>query len=270
MNEILKQCESAFYVFDLERARARIRFLRAHLPEGVALCYAVKANTFIIGGLLRDVERFEICSPGEAEICEKLGVPGNMMVISGVYKTPSVMEHLVASGGDRTYTVESLTQFALLRDLAKTYGRTLPVLLRLTNDSQFGINQEDIMDIIRDRAQYPQLDILGIQFFSGTQKTSAKKLCREIRQLDGLLLKLEQEYGYTARELEYGPGFPACYFEDDVFDEETYLADFSAGLNAMESKPHITWSWAEALQPAAADTTPTLWTSSTTRGRITC
>ncbi|WP_276746385.1 alanine racemase, partial [Ruminococcus champanellensis] len=151
MNEILKQCESAFYVFDLERARARIRFLRAHLPEGVALCYAVKANTFIIGGLLRDVERFEICSPGEAEICEKLGVPGNMMVISGVYKTPSVMEHLVASGGDRTYTVESLTQFALLRDLAKTYGRTLPVLLRLTNDSQFGINQEDIMDIIRDR-----------------------------------------------------------------------------------------------------------------------
>ena len=240
MNEILKQCESAFYVFDLEQARARIRFLRAHLPEGVALCYAVKANTFIIGGLLRDVERFEICSPGEAEICEKLGVPGNMMVISGVYKTPSVMEHLVASGGDRTYTVESLTQFALLRDLAKTYGRTLPVLLRLTNDSQFGINQEDIMDIIRDRAQYPQLDILGIQFFSGTQKTSAKKLCREIRQLDGLLLKLEQEYGYTARELEYGPGFPACYFEDDVFDEETYLADFSAGLNAMESKPHIT------------------------------
>ena len=49
MNEILKQCESAFYVFDLERARARIRFLREHLPEGVALCYAVKANTFIIG-----------------------------------------------------------------------------------------------------------------------------------------------------------------------------------------------------------------------------
>ena len=102
MNEILKQCESAFYVFDLERARARIRFLREHLPEGVALCYAVKANTFIIGGLLRDVERFEICSPGEAEICEKLGVPGNMMVISGVYKNPSDMEHLVASGGDRT------------------------------------------------------------------------------------------------------------------------------------------------------------------------
>ena len=122
MNEILKQCESAFYVFDLERARARIRFLRAHLPEGVALCYAVKANTFIIGGLLRDVERFEICSPGEAEICEKLGVPGNMMVISGVYKTPSVMEHLVASGGDRTYTVESLTQFALLREAEKRSG----------------------------------------------------------------------------------------------------------------------------------------------------
>ena len=240
MNEILKQSESAFYLFDLVRARERIRYLRAHLPAETALCYAVKANTFIIGGLLRDVERFEVCSPGEAEICEARGVPGHMTVISGVYKTPSVMERLVASGGERIYTIESMSQFALLGRLAETYSRKLPVLLRLTNDSQFGINPEEIQQIIRERDQYPQLDFLGIQFFSGTQKTSAKKLCRELRQLDGLLLTLEQEYGYTARELEYGPGFPVCYFQDDVFDEEAYLAEFSAGLRAMEAKPHIT------------------------------
>ena len=239
MNEILKQCESAFYVFDLERARARIRFLRAHLPEGVALCYAVKANTFIIGGLLRDVERFEICSPGEAEICEKLGVPGDMMVISGVYKTPSVMEHLVASGGDRTYTVESLTQFALLRDLAKTYGRTLPVLLRLTNDSQFGINRQEIEELVKNREQYKGLEFRGIQFFSGTQKTSLKKLRREILQLDDLLGALEQNYGYRSPELEYGPGFPVSYFGEEL-EEETLILGLRQLLEEMQWQGEVT------------------------------
>lgn len=43
-----------------------------------------------------------------------------MMVISGVYKTPEVMENMVANGKcDRIFTVESLTQFNLFRELSE-------------------------------------------------------------------------------------------------------------------------------------------------------
>ena len=110
--------DTAFYTFDLGRVRQRVGYLRQLLGAEVSLAYAVKANTFIVGGVLPYVERLEVCSPGEAAICEQLGVPPEKMVISGVYKTPGFIEASVLSTQGRIYTVESMTQFDLLRNLS--------------------------------------------------------------------------------------------------------------------------------------------------------
>lgn len=231
----------AYYEFDMGRIEKRLQYLRSLLGDGIALAYAVKANTFIIGDMIPWVERFEICSPGESAICDLLGVPAEKTVISGVYKTPGFIRQLVAQTDGRIYTVESMTQFYLLRDLAAEYGKTLTILIRLTNDSQFGINEAELVSIIANRQEYPLLHIQGIQFFSGTQKTSLKKLNRELRTLDALLEKLSTEYGYDAQELEYGPGFPVAYFQDETLDEETLIAGFAELLAEMPHRPpHIT------------------------------
>ena len=241
LNRLLQENKTAFYVFDIEKLKARIAHLQAALPPEVVLCYAVKANTFITKELIDTIHRFEVCSPGEAEICRAVGVPSENMVISGVYKTPEVMEAMVADPGFHPiYTVESLEQYELFRRLAKQYGRTLPLLLRLTNGSQFGINQGDIEAIVARRGETPEVDILGIQFFSGTQKTSLKKLKREVGKLDDLLTLLEEKYGFVARELEYGPGFPVSYFQSDELDEAELLSGFSELLHDMTHHPKIT------------------------------
>ena len=241
LNRLLQENKTAFYVFDIEKLKARIAHLQAALPPEVVLCYAVKANTFITKELIDTIHRFEVCSPGEAEICRAVGVPSENMVISGVYKTPEVMEAMVADPGFHPiYTVESLEQYELFRRLAKQYGRTLPLLLRLTNGSQFGINKGDIEAIVARRGETPEVDILGIQFFSGTQKTSLKKLKREVGKLDDLLTLLEEKYGFVARELEYGPGFPVSYFQSDELDEAELLSGFSELLHDMTHHPKIT------------------------------
>lgn len=241
LNRLLQENKTAFYVFDIEKLKARIAHLQAALPPEVVLCYAVKANTFITKELIDTIHRFEVCSPGEAEICRAVGVPSENMVISGVYKTPEVMEAMVADPGFHPiYTVESLEQYELFRRLAKQYGRTLPLLLRLTNGSQFGINKGDIEAIVARRGETPEVDILGIQFFSGTQKTSLKKLKREVGKLDDLLTLLEEKYGFIARELEYGPGFPVSYFQSDELDEAELLSGFSELLHDMTHHPKIT------------------------------
>lgn len=241
LNRLLQENKTAFYVFDIEKLKARIAHLQAALPPEVVLCYAVKANTFITKELIDTIHRFEICSPGEAEICRAVGVPSENMVISGVYKTPEVMEAMVADPGFHPiYTVESLEQYELFRRLAKQYGRTLPLLLRLTNGSQFGINKGDIEAIVARRGETPEVDILGIQFFSGTQKTSLKKLKREVGKLDDLLTLLEEKYGFVAQELEYGPGFPVSYFQSDELDEAELLSGFSELLHDMTHHPKIT------------------------------
>ena len=137
MNEILKQNKTAFYVFDVKTLKDRVAYLRKMLPEDVAICYAIKANTFITAELENDVDRFEICSPGEAEICDLLDIPDKMMVISGVYKTPEVMENMVANGKcDRIFTVESLTQFNLFRELSEKYKKKISLLLQTEVSSE--------------------------------------------------------------------------------------------------------------------------------------
>ncbi len=241
LNRLLQENKTAFYVFDIGKLKARIAHLQAALPPEVVLCYAVKANTFITKELIDTIHRFEICSPGEAEICRAVGVPSENMVISGVYKTPEVMEAMVTDPSFHPiYTVESLEQYELFRRLAKTYGRTLPLLLRLTNGSQFGINKGDIEQIVARRGETPEVDILGIQFFSGTQKTSLKKLKREVGKLDDLLTLLEEKYGFAAQELEYGPGFPVNYFQSDELDEAELLSGFSELLRDMTHHPKVT------------------------------
>lgn len=241
LNRLLQENKTAFYVFDIAKLKARIAHLQAALPPEVVLCYAVKANTFITKELINTIHRFEICSPGEAEICRAVGVPSENMVISGVYKTPEVMEAMVADPSFHPiYTVESLEQYELFRRLAKEYGRTLPLLLRLTNGSQFGINKGDIEAIVARRGETPEVDILGIQFFSGTQKTSLKKLKREVGKLDDLLTLLEEKYGFVAQELEYGPGFPVSYFQSDELDEAELLSGFSELLHDMTHHPKVT------------------------------
>ena len=240
LNKIIQRQKTAFYVFDIGVLKKRIAHLRERLPESTELCYAVKANPFISGEITDEVGRFEICSPGEADICFKLGIDTSKMVISGIYKTPAFIEALAAdSSFDGIFTAESLTQYMQLCELSGRYGRRLKVLPRLTNDSQFGIDAGDIESIISKRNEHPTIDIIGIQYFSGTQKTSLKKYRRELEMLDGFLAKLKDEFGFEAGELEYGTGFPVSYFEGGMFDENELLAGFSEFIGGISFKGRI-------------------------------
>lgn len=254
INKLLENYDGAFYVYDIGKLKQRISFLRSSMPNKVSLCYAVKANTFVVKEIEKDLDRFEICSPGEANICRKLGVDTEKMVISGVYKTPSVIENMIKDKEFKgIYTVESMHQFEILCKFSEKYGRNVKVLLRLTNDSQFGINEEDIFEIIKNRETVNNIDILGIQYFSGTQKQSVKKLKRELTHLDEFLKRLEAELSYTAKELEYGTGFPVMYFEADEFNEEEFFKEFSELINSMEYRGKITLEIGRSMVAACGE-----------------
>ena len=240
IEKILKSYETPIYVFDIDKLKQRIQFLRDNLTKRLELCYAIKANTFIVGEINDDVERFEVCSPGEYSICEEGGITAEKIVISGVYKTPSVIEHMITTNKEiGRYTVESLEQLKLLDELSRKHNVKLDVLLRLTSGNQFGINEEDIEKIISNKETYMNLNFVGIQYFSGTQKRTNKRLQKEIDYLDEFLERLEQEYNYVAEELEFGTGFPVHYFQGEEFEEEVFLKEFSNGIDNMKYKGKI-------------------------------
>lgn len=230
------QCEKTpFYVFDLAALKQRIRFLRQNLPKEVELCYAVKANTFILEEVSALVDRLEICSPGEYRICEALRLPREQYLISGVNKEASFIESLLqapAAAGE--FSVESQNQFQLLRHAAKKAEKRISVLLRITSGNQFGLDEADVFRLIGDYRNDPWVEIRGLHYFTGTQKTSLKKLKRELAYMARLILALKEQLAFEVRQLEYGPGFPAAYFEGDDFHEEEFLREFCSLLREME------------------------------------
>lgn len=240
IDSFIKKTETSFYLFDCQKLNRRVKYLKEHLPEKVKLCYAVKANTFLIDCLRDILPRFEICSPGEQRICQKLRIDSRRQVISGVYKTPALMEELISDQSFQgIFTVESETQYSLLLSLARKYKKNIPVLLRVTNDSQFGMDEETVARLVENRSQAKELSLNGIQFFSGTQKTSLKKLKRELLSMDAFLMSLKERFDYEAPEFEYGPGFPVSYFPSEPFDEEALLSGFSEALLLLKFQGEI-------------------------------
>ncbi len=240
IHTLTTQYGTPLYVFDINVLRRRIAYLRNSLP-GVRLCFAVKANPFLLQELRGFADRFEVCSPGEAEICNRAHIPAAQQVISGVYKTPSVMEKMIAQGnGPRLFTVESVRQFRLLSGLAEQYRKPINVLLRLTSGNQFGMEEQEIVQLVQEREEYPLICIRGIQFFSGTQKTSLKRLRRELEAVDTFVCALQETCGFTVQELEFGPGFPVNYFQGQAFDEDAFLAGFSGLLAGLRCGARVT------------------------------
>lgn len=239
--ELAKKENKPFYIFDTNRLYDRIDRIKSFLSEDTGICYAVKANTFIIKEIYPKVDRMEICSPGEAGICNKLGIDSECQVISGIYKTPDFIESIFRSGNfEGIFTVESVEQFRLLDELSEKYKKQTKILLRLTNNSQFGMDKETIEKLISELiASDSLLHLVGLQYFSGTQKTSIKKYERELAMLDDFIDELKERYSYVPEELEYGTGFPVAYFEGESFDEDEFFTRFAALLRNLRYKGKI-------------------------------
>ena len=235
------------YIFDIDVLRRRIAFIKDHLP-GIGICYAMKANAFLVSSAAGYVDSFEICSPGEERICRKAGIPARQMVLSGVNKEAADFEDIFRyvreheENGRPICTVESLQQMQMLEEEAAGAFHTehaIDVLLRVTSGTQFGMEEEEILTLIRERASYPHLRIRGIQVFTGTQKR-LRIIKKEIADADALIHRIETECDYPVEMFEFGPGLPVSYFKKDTPVNDTELLDeLRDALASMQWKGEI-------------------------------
>ncbi len=240
--KLISEVSTPFYVFDINVLRDRIDYLNSMMPENVHLCYAMKANPFVVKEIDEIIEKYEICSYGEWNIAKKMGVSDSKMVISGVYKDEISMEDILNNyKNGEVFTIESLNQIELLNKLTKEKKKVINIILRLTSGNQFGMCEEEIIEILENRAKYEYLNIMGIQYFSGTQKKLSKRIIKELEYVDEFVLNLKNNLGFVVEELEFGPGFPVVYFETEQdFDEQTYLMEIANKIKNMKYQGHIT------------------------------
>ena len=223
LRELAVSLDTPSYVFDTDILTERARWI-ADTIRPAKLCFAMKANPFLVKVLDGYVERYEVCSPGEFHICVQNGLDMEKIVLSGVNKEYEDVLYAMEQGVVH-YTAESRGQFYLVSRCAEELDRHVEILLRVTSGNQFGMSEEDVRQLIRERDKYPYVNICGLQYFTGTQKKVIKKIAAEVEYIEELIRRLEEEEGFVTRELEFGPGLGVPYFTKDDFAEDRSLLE---------------------------------------------
>ena len=249
---------SPSYVFSEELFHERALKVKEAFGSDIDICFSIKANSFLLSVLPDTFSKVEVCSPGELAICKALGVAPEKIIFSGVNKGPEdVDEAILYKVG--TITAESKRHFDLIVHVqTKRLLSPIPVLLRLSDESQFGMDKEEILEILKNRANYPQVEIVGLHYFTGTQKKKAKEIQREMNRLRRFISRLYEEADYIPSQIEYGTGLGVNYFANSPEEAEEYetgllmevsdiLKDFAnspfeeeAPIPADAPKPHLT------------------------------
>lgn len=204
------------YVFDLEALKERVKQIRAITENHYQLCYSIKANPFLIPTMIELVDKLEVCSPGELSICKSLHVPSNMIIYSGVNKEEKDI-HEAIEYNCGVLTAESKKHVRLISEEAKNQNKTVSVLLRLNAGSQFGMSKEDLLEVLD--IKYPNIDIVGIHYFVGTQRKKIEKQIKELEMLKELFDEIKNEHHIELKQLEYGPGLSVSLFENDEYSD---------------------------------------------------
>lgn len=233
--------QTPYYVFDTDEFAKRAAMIRAALDckggRRIPLCFSIKANPFLLHRLPEGLDHVEVCSPGELEICIALGVKPESIIYSGVMKEKCDIKRAVSYGAG-ILTCESIRHATLISEVMSEcipYGAheagsvetKAQVILRLTSGNQFGMSFEDIEYIISHPDEFKGITVMGIHYYSGTQK-SLRKINKDLEKIKSALTGLKEKYCFEPKLVEYGPGLCVEYFEEDWQEKEKQALDEAA------------------------------------------
>lgn len=249
--------QTPYYVFDTDEFAKRAAMIKAALDckggRKIPLCFSIKANPFLLHRLPDELDRVEVCSPGELEICIALGIKPESIIYSGVMKEECDIRRAVEYGAG-ILTCESMRHAKLISKVmtdivteretnittegaldngngsgtVKRSGcQTAKVILRLTSGNQFGMSLDDIEYIISHPNEFKGISVIGLHYYSGTQKT-LRKINKDLEKIDSALTTLKEKYDFAPGLVEYGPGLCVEYFEDDWEAKEQAALDEAA------------------------------------------
>lgn len=241
--------QTPYYVFDTDEFAKRAAMIKAALDcksgRKIPLCFSIKANPFLLHRLPDELDRVEVCSPGELEICIELGIKPESVIYSGVMKEECDIRRAVEYGAG-ILTCESMRHAGLISkvvaefseenvlgsesdtgDAKKADCKIAKVILRLTSGNQFGMSLDDIEYIISHPNEFKGISVIGLHYYSGTQKT-LRKINKDLEKIDSALTTLKEKYDFEPEIVEYGPGLCVEYFEDDWEAKEQAALDEAA------------------------------------------
>lgn len=218
-----------FFAYDRGLLTGRVAQLRAALPPGIDLSYAVKANPMpaVVHHLSTLVDSFDVASALELRTALNTTMPPGRVSFAGPGKTPAELRQAVAAGV--TVELESATEARRLVEIGQLLGIRPQAAIRVNPDfeikgsgmrmgggpQQFGVDSEQVPALLKELAG-AEVEILGFHVFGGSQNLRADVLAEAQRKTVDLVLQLAQDAPSPVRYLNLGGGFGIPYFDKDV------------------------------------------------------
>jgi diaminopimelate decarboxylase len=218
-----------FFAYDRGLLTGRVAKLRAALPPGIELGYAVKANPMpaVVHHLSGLIDHFDVASGLELRTALNTTVPPSRVSFAGPGKAPSELSQAVAAGV--TIEVESDTEARRLIEIGDHLGIRPQVAIRVNPDfeikgsgmrmgggpQQFGVDAEQVPALLKE-LDGAEVDVLGFHVFAGSQNLRADILAEAQRKTVDLVLRLADDAPSPIQYLNVGGGFGIPYFEKDT------------------------------------------------------
>jgi diaminopimelate decarboxylase len=224
-----------FYLYDVEVIDRQVGTLRAILPPGVELAFAMKANpalavvAHLAGEDAPGGHRLglDVASEGELAVARAAGVPADRIVFTGPGKRDGELT-LAVEHGLRAVTIESVGELERLERQAEASGcGPVPVLLRaavsegarlervrLVGDDgagKFGMDRSDLHRAADLAARSPRLDPLGVHAFGASNVLDAAALANHIDATVELAREVATRAGSPLRLVDVGGGLGIPY-----------------------------------------------------------
>ena len=231
INKICNEVISPSYIFLEEEFASRAALVRESFGEDVNLCFSIKANPFLLGIMPDQISKVEVCSPGELDVCKRLKLPPEMIIFSGVNKSKEEIN----------LTAESKKHIDYINSVATDMNITCDLLLRLSDESQFGIDGDELLGYIKNRDEYKGFKIAGLHYFTGTQKRRPSAIMKEIDKFMAYIDRVEADANFNIERIEYGTGLAVDYFSKDALNEETArIKEIAPKIKELSKKADLT------------------------------
>ena len=247
--DIVAHTATPFYYYDmevLEKTLEEIKCQTSGFPFVVH--YAVKANgnPQILKTIHQHGLGTDLVSGGEIKAALEAGFSAQDMTYSGVGKTDWEIR-LGLEKGIGCFNVESVPELDIIQLLASEMNKTANIAIRVNPDidahthryittgtahNKFGINIEELEQVINHALQLENINLLGLHFHIGSQITTMQPYAMLCDTINGLIDHYEQR-GISFKMINVGGGLGIDYAHPDEHalpDFKAYFDTFKQGL----------------------------------------
>lgn len=217
--------QTPMYLYDRARLRQRVAEVRAALPKGIGLHYAVKANPMpaLVSFLRPLVDGLDVASAGEMALALDAGANAQHVSFAGPGKRDSELSQAVAAGV--LVNLESFREVPLLAQASARLGVPARVAVRINPDFEvrgagmrmgggakpFGVDAEQVPALLRS-IQQAGLQFEGFHLYAGSQMLKGELIAQAIDRSCQLILQLAADAPAPVRQVNLGGGWGIPYF----------------------------------------------------------